>query len=204
MYIPPKFKQEDPEEIRQFIREYGFAILISQAGNQPWATHLPLYLDVNSRSEDILHGHVARGNRQWKDLTQNRVLAVFQGPHTYISSSWYNHENVPTWNYMAVHVYGTARLTEGEELLSSLKKLTDKYESASEKPVSVEGMSEEYVQKEIRGLVGIEIKVEEIQAVYKLSQNRDETNHQNIIRELEKRGDAPSLDIAEAMKKTKF
>jgi transcriptional regulator len=130
------------------------------------------------------------------------VLAIFNGPHTYISSSWYDHENVPTWNYIAVHVYGTAKLLEGEALFNSIKELTAKYEQYSERPVSVETMNREYLEREMRGLVGFEITIDRIEAAYKLSQNRDKKNHDAIISQLEKRNDAQSLGIAEAMKAT--
>jgi transcriptional regulator len=149
-------------------------------------------------------GHIAKANKQWRDFAKNEeVLAIFQGPHSYISSSWCDHENVPTWNYIAAHVYGTLRTIEGEELLSFLKQLTNKYEAFSERPVTVEGMSAAYLEREIHGLVAFEIKVSRIEANYKLSQNRDTKNHENIRKELQKRGDVQSIAIAEAMQKHK-
>ncbi len=126
---------------------------------------------------------------------------MFQGPHAYISSSWYNHENVPTWNYLAVHVYGKIRIIEGEELLNHLKKLTDTYESGRPNRVSVEGMSEAYLQGQIRALVGFEIRITEVQASAKLSQNRDQTNFENIITELSKSDFDLDQKVAEEMRK---
>jgi transcriptional regulator len=128
-------------------------------------------------------------------------MIIFPGPHAYVSSSWYDHENVPTWNYIAVHVYGKIKIIEGEELHAALKQLVDKYEKGSEHPVSIEKMSPEYVRQSIRGLIGFEIDITSIEASYKLSQNRDKKNYMNIINELEKRGDHDSKSVAAEMKK---
>ncbi len=135
MYTPAHFKNENTEELREFIRHHGFAVLVSQVDKKLWATHLPLIL----KEDNKLTGHVSRGNKQWKELSDSmEVLVIFTGPHTYISSSWYDHENVPTWNYEAVHVYGKVRVIEGEELINSLRSLTNKYEVNSVNPVSVD------------------------------------------------------------------
>ncbi len=204
MYIPKFYKNENIDEVKSFIRENSFGILVSQTEKKLWATHIPLELDKNEKGEDVLYGHISKGNPQWKNFSEKEdVLAIFQGTHAYISSSWYDHENVPTWNYIAVHIYGKIRIIEGERLLHVLKKLTDKFETHSENPVSLEKMSEKYLQKEIKGIVGFEIEIEDIHSAYKLSQNRDEVNHANIIKELEKRGDPGSLSVAKEMKKHK-
>jgi transcriptional regulator len=204
MYIPKVNRNIDVNEIKDFLRENSFAILISQHDGKSWATHIPLELDVDTMGKDVLNGHLSRANPQWKDFADNpNVLAIFPGPNAYISSSWYDHENVPTWNYIAVHIYGKLRIVEGEELLGILKKQVNKHEKNSAHPVAVETMSKEFVEKEINGIVGFQIKIEEIQASYKLSQNRDLANHGNIVKELEKRGDVHSLNIAKEMKKRK-
>jgi transcriptional regulator len=204
MYIPNIFNQENAEEIKSLIYQNSFGILVSQVNGKPWATHIPLELDVNVKGEHVLLGHVSRGNKQWRDFDKNEeVLAIFNGPHTYISSSWYDHENVPTWNYIAVHVYGKLRMVEGEELLTALKKLTNKYEAHSKNPVTVEGMTKKFLENELKGIVGFEIVITDIQAAYKLSQNRDAKNKQQIIQELESRGDSQSKEIAEQMKSYK-
>ncbi|MFN7118686.1 MAG: FMN-binding negative transcriptional regulator [Saprospiraceae bacterium] len=204
MYIPPKYKITDINEVRNFIQVNSFGILVNVLDHKPWATHIPLELEVNADGEDVLLGHISKGNPQWQAFTENpQVMAIFSAPHAYISSSWYNHENVPTWNYIAVHVYGQLRVIEGEELYQSLLKLINKYEAASENPVRLEAMTPTYVAREMRGIVGFEIKITEIHAAKKLSQNRDEENFQNIITELEKRNEAYDKVIAEAMKNIK-
>ena len=203
MYINKFNRQEDQNEIEEFVRQNGFGIIISQVDNRPWATHIPLMLSHNAEGQPILSGHVSKANSQWKSIDGQEVLAIFSGPHAYISSSWYNHENVPTWNYTAVHTYGRARLVEGDELIRAITQLTDHYEQHSERPVSVEGMSPGYFDSQVRGLVGFEIAVTEFQAVRKLSQNRDDQNHARIVEALNKRGDAQSVAIAEEMKTRK-
>ena len=197
MYVPKQFRNNDASTISDFIRHHGFGILVSQSDSRMVATHIPLEL---SEDETKLRGHIAKANPQWKNFQNNsEVMVIFPGPHAYVSSSWYDHENVPTWNYMAVHVYGTIKMMEGEELLASLKELTNKYELHSQKPVTVDGMSKHYLEKEMRGIVGITVKITSLEASFKLSQNRDEKNHAEIVRQLKKRGDSSSANVAEEM-----
>jgi transcriptional regulator len=201
MYIPDIYKNKNQEEIQQFIHENGFAILVNQTHGKHWATHIPLILDKNEFGKDILVGHVSKENPQSDSFSNNAdVLCIFSGPHAYVSSSWYDHENVPTWNYLAVHVYGKVKILNHDEAILSLKKLVDKYEKNSKNPVRVEDLSKQ-TMRQSRGIVAFEIEITEIQAVKKLSQNRDEKNHQNIISELEQTGDFNSKQIACEMKK---
>jgi len=199
MYTSKLNRNENAEELHTFVRENGFAILISTVEGKPWATHIPLLLSADGKN---LSGHIARGNKQWKEWnTESEVLAIFSGPHAYISSSWYDHENVSTWNYIAVHVYGKLKILSEEELWQSLKNLTDKYERLSETPVAVERMNPKYVKSQMLGIVGFEIEISRMEGAYKLSQNRDAKNHEKIISELEKRNDPASSAIADEMKK---
>lgn len=203
MYIPNYFKNENIKEVKSFLKANSFGILLNQVAGKMTGTHTPLELDTNEEGEDVLLGHIAKMNPQAKHLKNNdEVLAIFNGPHSYVSSSWYQKENVPTWNYIAVHVYGTVKIIEGEALLAALKKLVDKYEQQSKNPVSVEKMSSSTL-KQINGIVGFSIKINDIQAAYKLSQNRNETDYHNIVTELEELGDPPSRGVAEAMKHKK-
>ncbi len=201
MYVPRHFENKDAAAIKDFIRKNGFGILVSQREGKLHGTHIPFHF---SGEETRLYGHVSRANVQWKDFnTGDEVMAIFTGPHTYISSSWYDHENVPTWNYIAAHVYGTIGIIEGEMLYQSLKQLVDKYERSEEQPVSLEKMSADYVRKAIQGIVGFEIAITEINAASKLSQNRDDLNFHNIIHALEKKDDHNAGEVAAAMKKTR-
>ena len=149
-----------------------------------------------------LLGHISKANPQWNQFkTDSEVLVIFSGPHGYISASWYDHVNVPTWNYIAVHVYGKVKIIEGDELYQSLKSLVDKYEIISDNPVSLEKMPADYVRKSMNGLVGFEITISNMEATYKLSQNRDEKNQKSIIDALLNTADHGSHMIAQQMKK---
>lgn len=198
MYTPKNFQNTDAQEIQDFIRKNGFGILVSTVENKLWATHIPLVLSDDGTK---LIAHISRANKQWKDFRANEeVMVIFNGPHSYISSSWYNHENVPTWNYIAVHVYGTIQIIEGDRLYQSLKQLVDKYEKNSACPVDVERMSTEYVHRQMQGITGFEIEITRTEATYKLSQNRDQVNHESITTALEKTGDHQAAEVGRAMK----
>ncbi len=204
MYIPGIFKIDDINTIREFLKRNGFGILINLVEGKLWATHIPMLLTTDSDEKDILTGHISKLNKQWKAFENNAdVLAVFPGPHTYVSSSWYDHENVPTWNYLAVHIYGNIRIIEGEELKEQLSAMVRKYESVMPNPVSFEKMSESYVHNAMKGIVGFTINISEVQAAMKLSQNRDDNNHRNIIDGLIAQGDQASLEIAGIMKRNR-
>ena len=203
MYIPNLYKNEHQAEIEQFLHENDFAIIINQTNGKLWATHIPLILGTNSNGKQILIGHISKLNPQAESFNQNdEVLAIFSGSHSYISSSWYDHENVPTWNYLAVHVYGKVQLHSYEESIEGLKKLVNKYEAKSEKPIRIEDLSEK-TMREARGIVSFEIEISSIEAQKKLSQNRDDKNYQNIISELEKTNENQAIEIAKAMKKNR-
>ncbi|MBN3583640.1 FMN-binding negative transcriptional regulator [Algoriphagus aestuarii] len=200
MYIHPKNLWENETEIVEFIKNNPFATLVSEVNGRPWATHIPIMLSKNKDGESILTTHIAKANVQWKHLSKSEVLVIFQGPHAYISSSWYNHENVPTWNYLAVHIYGSIRTLEGDKLMDHLKSLVDNFEDGRPNRVSVEGMSKSYLESQLRGLIGIEITISEVQANAKLSQNRDMENYQSIIHHLESSTISADQEVAREMK----
>lgn len=200
MYTPDHYKNADIEQIKGFLRQHSFGLLITTCDGKPQATHLPLELDTDAEGKTVLVGHMARANPQWKSFDQNeQVLCIFNGPHSYVSSSWYAEEEVPTWNYIAVHVYGSIRILDEKAVLASLHKLVDKYEEHSKEPVSLSGMSPKTL-RQIKGVVGFQIQMDDIQATYKLSQGR-EHDHPKIIAELEERADAGSKAIAKCMRK---
>ncbi|MBJ2127166.1 FMN-binding negative transcriptional regulator [Flavobacterium sp. IB48] len=201
MYTPDLYKNENPEEIRAFLKENSFGILVNQTNGKLCATHIQIELELNSDGKEILQGHISKLNPQAEGFAANdQVLAIFTGPHSYISSSWYDHENVPTWNYIAVHVYGKIKIVDYETSVEQLKKLVDKYEANSKNPICVEDLSEK-TMREARGIFGFEIEIEEIQATKKLSQNRDDHNYKNIISELEKTENPQSIAVAKEMSK---
>src|SRR5690606_25231805 len=153
MYVPDIYKNEDPESIRDFIRKNAFGILVNRNYGKLWATHTPMELDHNDSNGEVLYGHISRENPQWQSFASGeQVLAIFNGPNSYISSSWYDHENIPTWNYSAVHVYGKIRIIEGESVMTFLRKLIDKYEADSANPLHLDDLSSETLL-ESRGIV---------------------------------------------------
>ncbi len=202
MYIPELYKNENQEDIQNFIHQNGFAILINQTNGKLRATHIPLLLEEKD-GKQILVGHISKNNPQAESFkTNDEVLTIFSGAHSYISSSWYDHENVPTWNYLAVHVYGKVTIYNEEQAINSLKKLVDKYESKSKNPIRVEDLSKETMQ-EVKGIIAFEIVINTIEAQKKLSQNRDKKNYDNIIIELDKTNDNQAIAIANEMKKNR-
>lgn len=202
MYVPSAFRITDEKIISSFIRDNGFATLISTSDSWPLATHIPLDLKRNSAGANVLWGHVSKANPQWKSFVQNqKVLAIFMSStHHYISSSWYNHPNAPTWNYISIQVKGIIKLLEGEELWESVRRLTDKYEANSETPVSLDRLPKQ-VQQQMNGIIGFEIEMVEVDAAFKLSQNRNDEDFQNILHELEKISNPESLQMAEWMRR---
>ena len=199
MYIPEHYRNTDTNEIQAFLRQYSFGILINTVKGKPWGTHIPLEFGLNATNEEVLVGHLAKANPQSKNIVDGEeVLCIFNGPHSYVSSSWYQDEEVPTWNYIAVHVYGTLKIQNANQLLESLHALVDKYEQNSEHPISLNDMSPQ-TMRQIRGIVGFEIIIKDIQAVKKLSQGRPH-DHEKIIDALENQGPAEKA-VAREMKK---
>jgi transcriptional regulator len=203
MYLPKYYRETDNAKIAQFIRQNSFATLVSCDQQLPVATHLPLELFEGEHGERYLNGHLARANKQWRTFASgDEVLAIFAGPHTYVSARWYNHVNVPTWNYMVVHAYGKPRLvTDHDELYAMLKQMVDKYEAGAmtAQPYKLESLPPDFVEKEMRGIVGFQIKINRLEAKFKLSQNRQQPDYDNVIVELKKNADNSAQEIAQAM-----
>jgi transcriptional regulator len=202
MYIPKINEEHDQERILDFIRKNSFAVLVSSNNNVPTATHIPIELAFDEKNTPILRGHVARANPHWQLWQQpSQALVIFTGAHSYVSSSWYEKANVSTWNYLAVHVTGEIRIVDDETLYQSLKELTNKYEKPQEKPLYFDDLGENEIRKQMRGIVGFEIKVEKIEAKAKLSQNRNDKDYKHIVEKLQKTDDFQAHEIADEMEK---
>ena len=197
MYIPGTNKITDPAEAVAFIRRFSFGTIITTQKNRPIATHLPFAV----REDDslILTSHFARANDHWKHLEGQESLVIFSEPHAYISPTHYEDPiSVPTWNYLAVHAYGTVRLiTEEVELFDLLRQTIDTYEQTY--GATWEKLPDEYKQRMIRGIVGFELTVTELQGKKKLSQNKTETERANIIATLNASDHTIERQIAEYM-----
>ncbi|UOU99779.1 FMN-binding negative transcriptional regulator [Chryseobacterium daecheongense] len=202
MYIPKLYKSEDYHLMKEIIKENAFALLISSV-DKIRATHSMMMLNEDDHEQIYIETHISKANPQAKLLKNgDEVLCDFLGAHTYISSSWYDHVNVSTWNYEAVQIYGKVELMNHEELYNHLDKLTYKYESAQRCPMFVKDMGKEFVEKEMKGAFGLKIIPTEICIKQKLSQNRKENDFQNIISNLEQSGENEKK-IAEKMKSLK-
>lgn len=199
MYIPEYYKQEDLESIYKFIRENPFGTIVSIDGKKPLAIHIPIELQEDENGKYYLHGHISKGNPQWRSFEeQEKVLLIFQGPHAYVSSSWYQIEEVPTWNYQAVHVYGKLTVLKLEDVISDLARLLERYESTQDNPQTWDKMSDE-TKKQMHGIVGFKVSLDEIHAASKLSQNRSEDDYRSIIDRLNNSSYIEDQQIAQAM-----
>lgn len=199
VYIPKQYRM-DRDEAVQMMKSNPFALLITVDEQRPLATHIPLEIREDE-GKIYATGHIAYGNMQKKTLDQNRdVLLVFQGPHAYISSSWYENEEVPTWDYLAVHAYGTARVLTSNELKSALAAMLERYESHRENGRLWDTFQPELLEREMKGIVGFEIEITSIQAAAKMSQNRNNTDYKSIVGELEKSDEQGDIQVAQWMR----
>lgn len=199
MFIPKLYRSEDHNLMKEIIRENAFALLISSV-DKIRATHAMMMLNEDDPENIYVETHISRANPQAKTIKDgDEVLCDFLGAHAYISSSWYDHINVSTWNYEAVQIHGKVQLMNNDELYSHLEKLTSKYENFQKCPMMVKDMGREFVEKEMKGAFGMKIFPTEISIKQKLSQNRKEHDYQNIISELE-HSDENGRKIAEKMK----
>ncbi|WP_027086134.1 FMN-binding negative transcriptional regulator [Cohnella panacarvi] len=198
MYIPKHFLVEDRGAIYDFIDHHGFGILFSTSNGCPVASHLPFEL---KRDEGCIYGHVARANEQWQEIADQEALIVFHGPHAYISSSWYEtNQSVPTWNYVAVHAYGRIELIEDQtEVMRSLNRLVEKYEQPNSS-YKLDETNREFAEKLSRGIVAFRMKIDRLEAKWKLSQNQSEERQRSIIDHLERSRSEDAREIAELMK----
>jgi transcriptional regulator len=200
LYIPEFNRLEDTAAALDFMRANPFAILVSAADGSPFATHIPV-LVAEAAGGILLRGHVARANSHWKMLEQDReTLAIFHGPHAYISPSLYgSRESVPTWNYAAVHVYGRTRIFEQAEPLTEI--LLETFAVFEQAYLNQwRGLNEDYRAKMLSQIVGFEIAVERIEAKFKLSQNRPRADQSRIIESLESSADTVIRGVAKLMK----
>jgi len=175
MYVPRPFTVEDPATIEAVIVEHSFATLVTSGGRGITATHLPLAFDPQRGIRGTLTGHLARANRQWEEFDgETEALAIFAGPHAYISPSWYaSPQSVPTWDYVAVHAYGRPRIVSDEAtVLRMLSRLVEQYESHMPETWSMASQDPAWLQRMALGIVAFEMPVERIQAKAKLGQTR--------------------------------
>jgi transcriptional regulator len=201
MYVPAHFAEPDLSKLHEAIERYSFATLVSQSGGEPFASHLPLLLEAGSGSNGMLIGHMARANPQWRNADGQRVLAIFAGPHAYISPTWYEAEKVvPTWNYVAVHAYGRLELIEdGGEAETVLRRTIETYEASQPIPWQLDE-SPEFVARLTQQIVAFRIPIERLEGKWKLNQNHPPERRAKVIAQLESRADENSQQIARLMR----
>jgi transcriptional regulator len=205
MYVPAHFAVTDPERLAAFIGEHSFATVITQHDGYPFASHLPLLLDRDRGAHGTLVGHMARANLQWRDAAEMSdgipALAIFSGPHTYISPTWYAEPNtVPTWNYVTVHATGRLRLLEDQtRLLELLGQTVDYYEQALPKPWQLGQQDPSFIQKLLASIVGFEIEVEKLAGKWKLSQNQSAARQERVIANLKQSQRPADHEVAKLM-----
>lgn len=196
MYTPPHFRLKEQETAIAFMKQYPFAVIVSSVVGMPVATHLPFHI-VEDGDKLVLTAHFAKANTQWKNLEQ--ALVIFSGPHAYISPSHYEkQENVPTWNYIAVHAYGKVELVSNDdEGFAILESMMQQSEPAYLKQWST--LAPDYKRRLYNGIVPFRLLVDRIEATEKLSQNKTDTERGNIIESLSVHEDTAAQEIGSAM-----
>lgn len=202
MYIPRQYRQRNPDVIDGFIQSNSFATLVSVTNDGPMAVHIPIGFRIDCDGDRWLYGHVARANRIWHSFHAERdLLVIFSGPHAYISPRWLTSVNVPTWNYIAVHAYGKPAIVEDtQQMYDMLKQMVENYEGTTEPAAfKIEDLPDKLLHSQMARIVCFQIKVERIEASYKLSQSEEKQDQHTIIQELLKRRDDNSFGTALAM-----
>ncbi len=192
MYNLPHHKGINQEDVIQFMKDHPFVFLTgSDAAQHPVATQVPVFIDEID-GKYFLTGHIMRNTDHHKAFEQNKnVLAVFTGPHKYVSATWYTKPVGSTWNYMSVHAHGAIRFGDTDELRSILQRLTLHYENGNAASTTVfDNLPAEYTERMMKAIVPFEVAITDLQHVFKLSQDRDEKSYDTIITELEKQDEA--------------
>lgn len=197
MYIPNKLIMNALSEKHKFIQEFGFGVIVSDSLD---ATHLPFVLKPEQGTMGVLYTHCAKANPHWKSLNNTQVLIVFSGPHSYISPSWYaSSPAVPTWNYTAVHAYGSVSLLNAEETLMAVEDMVNQYEP--ELQIKRDILTKDYRDKLLSGIVGIKIELTDIQGKLKLGQQRSQADQQGVYHALSHSDNVDNIVLAKYMKK---
>jgi transcriptional regulator len=207
MYLPTQFEETDIAVLHGLLCAYPLATLVTLTGVRLNANHLPLELDPKPGPLGTLRGHVARANPVWRDLPRDlEALAVFQGPQRYITPSWYRSKKetgrvVPTWNYAVVHAYGPLRVIEDPSWLRRLvERLTGHNEASRAQPWKVSDAPEEFIESQLRAIVGIEMPITELSGKWKVSQNRSNADREGVVEGLEGLNDPEAAAMAELVR----
>jgi transcriptional regulator len=201
VYIPSFTAVTDPALLHDLMRRCSFATLVTAHEGRPFATHLPFLFSPEDGEQGMLVAHMARANPQWRGFADGtEALVIFQGPHTYISPSWYEEEvSVPTWNYAVAHAYGVPRvITETGRVREALRALVDKHEEGFAEPWTMD-LPEDYLQRQLRAIVAFEMPITRLEGKFKLSQNRSAEDQRRVRDQLAKRSDANAQSVQAMM-----
>lgn len=187
MYIPPAFRDDDTKSLRATIRAARLATLVTATAEGPRATPLPLFLDDSEGEHGVIYGHVAKANPQWRAPVLGDGLAIFMGPDAYVTPAWYQAKQetgkvVPTWNYVAVHAYGPIEFFEdADRLLDVVTRLTNLHEGGRAAPWSVSDAPPDFIQSQLKGIVGLRLPITRLEGKRKMSQNRNATDRAGVV-----------------------
>ncbi len=203
MYTPRHYNIDDPAVLSDFMRAQSFALLVTATDAAPVASHIPLLLQEAGDGKAKLLGHLAKANPQWQAFDgETEAMAVFWGPHAYISPNWYETEKkkVPTWNYVTVHAYGKPTVIDDPEAVRQGQvDLVDTYESDATGNWSMDDMPDDYAGKMLKGIVAFEMPIDRLEGKFKLSQNRSAEDAKGVIKGLQASGDAEAMEVARLM-----
>ncbi|TIT73172.1 MAG: FMN-binding negative transcriptional regulator, partial [Mesorhizobium sp.] len=187
MYIPPAFRDDDKESLRATIRAARLGTLVTATAEGLLATPLPLFLDESEGEHGTIYGHVAKANPQWRAPVLGDGLAIFMGPDAYVTPAWYQTKQetgkvVPTWNYVAIHSYGPVEFfDDADRLLEVVTRLTNLHEGGRATPWSVSDAPPEFIQSQLRGIVGLRMPVARLEGKRKMSQNRNAADRAGVV-----------------------
>ena len=206
MHTPNSFKQEDDAHLKEVIREYPFATLITHSETGVDAMHLPVML-ANVEGRDVIQAHIARSNKVWESVENgSEVLLIFNGPNCYVSPSYYPTKEetgkaVPTWNYVVVHLKGKISFIHDEKwIYNVLDSLTHKHESNQKNPWAISDAPDAYIDKMLSAVVGVEVSIDSIKGQWKLSQNQPAVNKVGVVKGLLERGGENDVQVSHLVK----
>lgn len=203
MYLPQHFAETDLSRLHAAIERYSFATLVSSAADAMQASHLPLLLERDAGPAGTLVGHMARANPQWREAADKQVLAIFHGPHAYVSPAWYDAEQVvPTWNYVAIHAYGTLTpLEDLHEVGQIVARTVRQYESDRDSHWRLDEQAD-YIRRLLPQIVGFRIVLDRLEGKWKLNQNHPQARRQLVIQALSRSPHETDRQVATLMKES--
>ena len=200
MYTPKHYAVTDRPKMFNFMKDNSFGILFSHTGDEPMATHLPFMIDENAGEQGLVLGHMAKANRQWRYADGQQVMVVFHGPHTYVSPTWYQEDEVvPTWNYVAVHATGIFRAIEDRPALEeSVGRLTEQHEASQPKPWQPD-FGTNYSDQMLKRIMAFQVEITSLQGKWKLNQNHPEHRRRLVAEKLKNLGGEINIQVAGLM-----